>query len=703
MMETEKTSKFEQAVENNNKRAIKAGSIATLTTDEFEAAYIYFNGNCAYSGYPFSSNSNISIEHVIPIISGGHSMAFNCIPVNYKYNSSKSGYHLLDWWKCQTDGSGKSLYNPLRLLKLLNYMVKCLESINTPEPTVHILTDNEIDVFLAEHKKELGKNLRRSEKKSDFRKISQLEVFRKMDMVRIEDLYSVYSELDSIRLDVAIFFEETIHELTGLIPADILEAIKSRISLLPDIYIDGQKVFKKAMKPEDIRIRQEVLEWAEKENLDNKYGIIGYMDFEVLKRQPNVKEFLNKRKEIVLERIGAEACDFNNIINKIPNILTNLGIEKRIDDISKHFGISTEASNGKSSELYRYVINKPDLLLAGENMDILLKYVEELNIDKRLLKRGVPITTIIDNIEMAIDLVNKAELGVDKNVQRRVLDKLINGTTGNLLRDAYRIFRQMVKSKNEEISQEKEKKEAARWIICISEMYNASEILKPRRITKTKGLYKNMTFNEEGFLAGVNPNSYIVPKIVSLARLDISREAESELIRNVFFIDQIRQGKRADTILRDLAASIKKDNFNISDSELMQSAARWFIFISETPQMSLEVMFDSKVKDKYIEITKKYYKDMKFDEKGNFIKQEIPELSQAVSDEYMDIANAFFKSTGSFYVIKGRYIPKDEIQGILYERLAGCKNKKAVRSTCIKMLKELSENIEKDGGGNIGE
>ena len=77
---------------------------------------------------------------------------------------------------------------------------------------------------------------------------------------------------------------------------------------------------------------------------------------------------------------------------------------------------------------------------------------------------------------------------------------------------------------------EKEKKEAARWIICISEMYNASEILKPRRITKTKGLYKNMTFNEEGFLAGVNPNSYIVPKIVSLARLDISREAESELI-----------------------------------------------------------------------------------------------------------------------------------------------------------------------------
>ena len=67
-----------------------------------------------------------------------------------------------------------------------------------------------------------------------------------------------------------------------------------------------------------------------------------------------------------------------------------------------------------------------DLLLSGENMEILLKYVEELKVDKRLLKKGVPITTIIDNIEMAIELVKMAELNADEKTKRRVLLKLIN-------------------------------------------------------------------------------------------------------------------------------------------------------------------------------------------------------------------------------------------------------------------------------------
>lgn len=702
-MESEHFSSFRRSVENNNKRARKAGAIYNLTEEEFEAAYIYFGGKCAYSGQPFSSPENVSIEHIIPIISGGHSMAFNCIPVGSKYNSSKSGYHLLDWWKCQSNSYGNTIYNPLRLLKVLNYMVKCLESISLEEPIVHILKDNEIDTYLLENQAELDSNREKGNKRNEYKKISQLEVLRKMDMVRIEDLYSIYSELDSIKLNTAIFFEETIHELEGDIPQEILDIISNKIKAIPDIYLEGKKVFKKEMKPEDVKIRSQVLEWSEKEELENKYGIIGYMDFEVLKEQEDVMSFLDVRKNTILSQLGANSKDFDNVVNKVPNILTNLDAEERLADIEQKFSISREMKNGNNSELYSYIINKPDLLLSGENMDILIKYAEKLHIDKRLLRRGVPVTTLIDNIEMAIELLEKAELDADENTKKRILDRLVNGTTGNHLRDAYRTFRKMVLNENEEMTQEEEKRDASRWIICISEKFSASDVLKPRRINDTKHLYSNMKFNSEGFLEGVNPNVYILPQILKLAKLNISLEAEEELIDNMFFIDQIRHGKRADIVLRELGSSVKKDNPNMSDEEVMTHAARWFVFLSEASQVHLSVMFDDKVKDKYIEITKDYYKSMKFDDKSNFIDIPMPELNQLVIGvDYMRLADMFFNSKGDFYVIKGGLVPKSEIQTKLYEKLSKCKNKKEVKTTCRKMLNELSGDKPRRGGKDLG-
>ncbi len=694
-MEENRHLRFLHAVESNNKRATKSGAIANLTVEEFETAYIYFGGKCVYSGQDFTNESGVSIEHIIPILSGGHSMAFNCIPVSRKYNSSKSGYHLLDWWKYQTDEFGNSVYDPLRLLKLLNYMIKSLESIGIEEPIIHVLEDNEIDQFLRENKSKKQKKSRDASIKGGFRKLNQLEVLRKMDMVSMEDLYSVYSELDNLMLNTAIFFEETIHELEGTIPKEILDDVQNRIKNLPDIYIDGKKVFKKEMNPEDIKIRQQALYWIEKEKLENKYGIIGYMNFEVLKQQKDICDFLNRRKQRILQKMGAKQSDFNNVVNKIPNILTDLGIENRISDLASGFKLSTESVNGSSSELCSYVLNKPDLLIAGENMSILLKYVQRLNVDKRLLKKGVPINMIVDNIEMAEELLNMAELNADEKTKKRILDKFINSMTGNSLRDAYRTFRKAVRVKNENLSVEEVKKEAARWLICISEKFNSSEILKEKRMNATKGLYNNMVFNDEGFMVGVNPNAYIVPKIIAMANLDISREAEAELINNVFFVNQIRQGMRADRIQRDLAMVLKNDNPNMTDDEVIERAARWFVFLSESSQVHLGVMFDKKSKDKYIEITKKYYENMKFDGKGNFIDQEMPELSElAIGIDYMKIADSYFKSTSDYYIIKGNYIPKKEIQGILCEKLLKCKTKKAVKSTCIRMLKDLSEKEE---------
>ena len=140
---------FENAVSHNNRRAEKMGAIGELTLEQLETAYLYFGGKCAYSGKEI--DTKLSIEHIIPIMSGGHSLAFNCVPVINKYNGSKSGYHLLDWWRIQAGENGKSIYNPHRLLKLINYMIKCLEAMNMEDGNTHVLIDNEIDEFLREN------------------------------------------------------------------------------------------------------------------------------------------------------------------------------------------------------------------------------------------------------------------------------------------------------------------------------------------------------------------------------------------------------------------------------------------------------------------------------------------------------------------------------------------------------------------------
>ena len=105
---------FDLSIAANNKRAYKNDGIGNLTVEEFETAFMYFDSKCAYSGRAFESKEQISIEHIIPITSGGHSMAFNCIPVIKKFNTLKSGYHLLDWWRSYKVTNTETLYTPYR-------------------------------------------------------------------------------------------------------------------------------------------------------------------------------------------------------------------------------------------------------------------------------------------------------------------------------------------------------------------------------------------------------------------------------------------------------------------------------------------------------------------------------------------------------------------------------------------------------------
>jgi len=697
---------FESSININNKRAIKNDAIGNLTVEDFETALEYFEGKCVYSGEKIDSKEKISIEHVIPITSGGHSMAFNCVPVIRKYNTIKSGYHLLDWWRTYTKNGRESLYNPYRLLKLINYMLKSLEARDMENKRDFILNPNEVDEFLTENKEKLNqKNYIKLSNKA-FQKINQLEFLTALELVTLEDNYTLYSSLDGLKLNPAIFFEEAIYLMTGDISEEIIQKLEERIKNISDIYIDNKKVFSNEMDPKDIEIRRKLLNWAKKEGIENEFGIIGYMDFEILKKQENLEDFLNSQKQYVLEIIGANEYDFNNILNKIPNVLTNLNLETRVKNIETNLGITRTKTDRKSSEMYRYLSNKPDLVLSGKLMDILIEYSKKLHIDKRILKKGISLNIIVDNIEACIEILNTAELDINDKVKKRILEKMINNSNGKLIREAYKNFKQRVAEDNRnkgKLHRKEINKSAAKWLICVSEKYNTSEIFDERKIKKTKELYSAMSFDKEGYMVGVNKNAYIVPNIIRLANLNISRETEANIINDVFFIKRIKRGENVEEVYKYLIERVRQDNPSCDEEHILQDAARWFVFLAENPHISLNVMFDER-RDKYADITIKYYKDMKFDEEGNFINQEISELNTEenelhIGKEYMNIIDSFFYSKGDYYIIGENRVKKSEVHAILYKGISKCKSKRDVKNLCIQTRK-LYKGGKRNNGKN---
>ncbi|MBQ7668470.1 MAG: hypothetical protein IJS47_04015, partial [Clostridia bacterium] len=327
---------FDLSIAANNKRAYKNDGIGNLTVEEFETAFMYFDSKCAYSGRAFESKEQISIEHIIPITSGGHSMAFNCIPVIKKFNTLKSGYHLLDWWRSYKVTNTETLYTPYRHLKIVNYMLKALESINMEDKREYILTPDFVDEFLKAHENELNAPKAEKHDGKAYERLSQIEIMRALDLITVEDAYVLYNDLDGLKLNPAIFFEESLHVLEGAIPKEIIERINDRIKKVPDIYIDDKKVYRGVMDKEDVEIRNKLFKWAEDEHIENEFSVIGYLDFELLKSQDNLIEFLNRRKKEILEIIGAKEEDFGTIVNKIPNILTNLNLANRVKAIEEN-------------------------------------------------------------------------------------------------------------------------------------------------------------------------------------------------------------------------------------------------------------------------------------------------------------------------------------------------------------------------------
>jgi 5-methylcytosine-specific restriction endonuclease McrA len=82
-------------VSSHRKRAIKAGTPATLTVREWAEAISYFNNKCGYCNKkPYQV-----LEHYLPLSRLGGTTADNCIPACASCNSKKGSIHPNDLGK----------------------------------------------------------------------------------------------------------------------------------------------------------------------------------------------------------------------------------------------------------------------------------------------------------------------------------------------------------------------------------------------------------------------------------------------------------------------------------------------------------------------------------------------------------------------------------------------------------------------------
>lgn len=684
---------FERIVSHNNRRAWKSNAIGTLTDNEVKQTYDYFNGRCAYSGIKIDVDTNFSLEHIIPVISGGHSISVNCVPVITRYNSSKSGYHLLDWWKSQNDGQGNTIYNPYRLLKIINYILKSLKGLE--DKRSYLLEDNKIDEYLAKVENLLYSNIQSVDQKEDNKKLSSIEVMRKMNLKTVEEDYQLYDNIGSIRIDLDIFLAEAIDYIKQDIKEpEIIDYLIELFNNIGNIKIENKVIYSK--NDEKIRTNKVLIDWLRKNGVENVFGIAGYTDILELSLQEDIENYLDNAKEQILKLIGVGDEHFNLLINKVPNILTNPTLLEDVNSLVQNFAISNKVDDRGFSELYRYILKKPELLFSKEIVDRLAKYSSILKIDKKVLKRGVPLSILLENLETILDIVNEANLDVDSPVRKRIIEKFFDNSNGNSVRLAYENLKRRVKNQNNKLDDEKIAREAARWIICISEKYDASKIFKERCITKAKKLYKDMKFDEEGYMVGVNKNAYYVPQIIENANLDIPKEAEAILIEDMFTAYNVRKGVNVNFVYDYLKRKVKELKPNLSDGKVAKDAARWLIFISENAYTMVDVLYNPEKRDEYIEKTAKYYKNMTFDERGYYINVRLNEFSEElVGPDYMNLVDRFFNNRGKYFYISGKPIKKSEVYERINRELKACKNKKMVREVCLKTLKQMSSEIKR--------
>jgi len=150
---------FKNSKHNDQKRANKNNRLSDSNIEYEDIAIEYFtdlegNSRCALSGEILGKES-FSKEHIIAMTIGGHDIAANIMPSAIGYNIIKNDIYILKYLELQENNDGEKLYNPYRLLKIVNYMLKSINARGMDLETYKkvILTTNSIDTYLIDIEK----------------------------------------------------------------------------------------------------------------------------------------------------------------------------------------------------------------------------------------------------------------------------------------------------------------------------------------------------------------------------------------------------------------------------------------------------------------------------------------------------------------------------------------------------------------------
>lgn len=106
----------EKEFNKNSKRRLKEESQGKgVTKEQWLEMMNFFNWRCAYSGEKLT-NSNRTIDHIIPLSLGGKNEIWNCVPMYANYNFSKYNNDMLEWYTRQP------FYSEERLNKIYKWI-----------------------------------------------------------------------------------------------------------------------------------------------------------------------------------------------------------------------------------------------------------------------------------------------------------------------------------------------------------------------------------------------------------------------------------------------------------------------------------------------------------------------------------------------------------------------------------------------------
>lgn len=106
------------AFNGQQRRRIKEEEQGTgITKDQWLEMMNFFDWKCAYSGEYIGGKQNYqrTIDHIVPLNSGGNNMVWNMVPMLRKLNSSKNASNMEEWYREQ------DCYSEARLAKIYDW------------------------------------------------------------------------------------------------------------------------------------------------------------------------------------------------------------------------------------------------------------------------------------------------------------------------------------------------------------------------------------------------------------------------------------------------------------------------------------------------------------------------------------------------------------------------------------------------------